>query len=242
MSWKKTAAYFLFQSLRHARNGAHFRKIWSYKTRWQEALQPGRNSVADEQAWLNFEALDFLAAHLKPEHRVFEFGGGGSTLFFLQRAGQVATVENDGQWFEALTQKVREKGYANWQGFFIEGEQMPDNQQHRSPANPADFATNAPGQQNMSYEKYAKAIRQFPENHFDVVLVDGRARPSCIQESLPHLKPGGWLVVDNMERDYYWTAFRAVFAEQFETVASGRFPTLYHPDFTETLVLRKKVG
>lgn len=240
MSWKKNAAYFLFQSFRYARNGAHFRKIWSYKTCWQTALQAGRNSVADEQAWLNFAALDGLDAYLRPEHRVFEYGGGGSTLFFLNRAGQVATVENDGQWFEVLSQKAREKGADRWQGFFIEGEQLAENQSNRNPAAPADFATNAPGQQRMSYERYAKAIHQFPENHFDVVLVDGRARPSCIQESLAHLKPDGLLVVDNMERDYYWTAFREVFRQQFETLVSGRFPTPYHPDFTETVVFKKK--
>ncbi len=239
MNWKKNSAYFLFQALRFARSGERFSKIWSCKNRWSAALEPGRNSVADEQAWLNFAAIDFLEKTLRPENQVFEYGGGGSTLFFLKHGCRVATVENDGKWFEVLTETVRQKGYPNWQGFFIEGEILPENQLAGNPANPADFATNAPGQAHVRYEKYARAIRQFPEKHFDVVLVDGRARPACIQESLAHLQPGGLLVVDNMERGYYWTAFRERFARDFETLVSGRFPTPYHPDFTETLVLRK---
>lgn len=239
MSWKKSTPYFIFQSLRYSTDWAHFRKIWRMRKRWVSALLPGRASVPDEQAWLNFAAIDYLHHFLKPEHRVFEFGGGGSTLFFLKRTTEVATVENDEQWFEVLSKKVREKGYEGWRGFLVKGEPLTEDKPSGNPANPADFATKAPGQERTQYERYAKTIHQFPEQYFDVILVDGRSRPACIQEALPHLKIDGLLVVDNMEREYYWTAFKEVFEQKFETLLSGRFPTPYHPDFTWTAIFRK---
>lgn len=160
-------------------------------------------------------------------------------MFFLKRAGEVATVENDEQWFAVLSKKVDEKGYESWRGFMVKGEPMPEGSPIGDPANPADFATKAPQQERINYEQYAKTIHQFPEQYFDLILVDGRSRPACIQEALPHLKINGLLVVDNMEREYYWTAFKEIFEQKFETLLSGRFPTPYHPDFTWTAIFRK---
>ena len=238
MNWKNTLFYFTYQTIKHAHSWAHFQKMWSLRARWVACLQPGRNSVTDEQAWLSFPAIDFLDAHLRPEHRVFEYGGGGSTLFFCQRAGFVATVENYKKWFDTLTETVRQKGIQHWEGQFVQGE--PVSGAHpRSASNPADFASNSPGSEHLSYEKYAKAIQHYPKAHFDVVLVDGRSRPSCIQECIPYLKSGGFLVADNMERDYYWTAFREVFATQFKTLIGVYYPLPYHPDFVLTVILQK---
>lgn len=38
---------------------------------------------------------------------------------------------------------------------------------------------------------------------FDIIMVDGRNRVKCIASAIPHLKPGGILILDNSERDYY---------------------------------------
>jgi predicted O-methyltransferase YrrM len=43
-----------------------------------------------------------LAEEVSPESRIFEYGGGGSTAWFADRAGQVVTVEHDGAWHKAL--------------------------------------------------------------------------------------------------------------------------------------------
>ncbi len=239
MRYKSTTLYFLFQSLKYAKSPAHFRQIWSYFPPWKSALEKGRNSVADEQAWINFEALSYLRSWLKNEHKVFEYGGGGSTLFFARYCRWVATVENDEEWFKVLSAKIKEKGIDYWQGFFQRGEiVLSDKTRHCD--NPEDFLSKTPGQENLSYELYARKIEQFPDESLDLVLVDGRARPSCIAQSVAKIKPGGLLVVDNMERDYYHTAFDARYAQLFEPVVSGRYPTPYHPDFTDTSVFRKR--
>jgi hypothetical protein len=239
MTIKKTLLYFFWQTIRFAENAEHRSAIWQYKNKWLSALQPGRNSMADEWAWINFEALDHIEQYLHPESKVFEYGGGGSTLFFLKRAGFVATVENDKQWFSALEQAIAQRGIQRWRGFFKEGQPIAADKT-RDISFPDDYKSNANGQENLSYEDYARCIEAFPFANFDLVLVDGRARPSCMHVSAPYIKSGGFLVVDNMERNYYRPALQQLLANDFEVVLERRFPTPYHPDFTITGIYRKK--
>jgi len=50
--------------------------------------------VADAAAWLE----DFI----RPNHRVFEWGSGGSTTWFAARAAEIITVEHDHAWASVL--------------------------------------------------------------------------------------------------------------------------------------------
>jgi hypothetical protein len=238
MSYKKTIPYFILQLFQYAGGIQHFKKIWSYYSLWKAALEPGRNSVDDEQAWINFAALDFLKTTLQSHHKVFEYGGGGSTLFFLKYAGFVATVENDEHWFKILKEKIDRLAIKNWEGYFQQGELIETNSDRRI-ERPGDYLSSMKGQENLSYEKYAKVICKYPIEYFDVVLVDGRARPSCIAESFPYLKSGGFLVVDNMERNYYHYVIDDLFKNNLVAVVEGWYPTPYHPDFTNTMIFRK---
>lgn len=238
MSWKKSFPWFVWQSVRYAPNWSQFLRIWSYRSRWRASFSPGRNSVVDELPWLNFPAIEFLQDNIRPEYKVFEFGGGGSTLFFCKNVAEVATVEDHPGWFETLEKTVREKGYKNWKGFLVRPEPVAG-EQSGNKENPNDFRSGAKGMENMSFEKYACTIDTYPGAYFDVILVDGRARPSCIQQALPHLKPGGLLVVDNVERPYYLAPFKSIIAESFKVETDCYAPVGYTPDFTRTAILRK---
>lgn len=238
MSWKKTLPFFIWQSFRYAQSWSHFSQIWSYQKHWNNSFRKGRNSVADELPWLNYPAVDFLTKIVRPEYRVFEFGGGGSTLFFCKNVAEVATVEDHAGWFDTLTQVIQSKGYQNWKGFFVASEPFQD-ATPRSKTNPNDFASGANGFENMSFEKYARTIDQYPDEYFDLVLVDGRARPSCIQQGMPHLKIGGLLVVDNTERPYYLAPFQEIISEKYKIETDCYAPGAYTPDFTKTTILRK---
>lgn len=238
MSWKKTTLYFIFQSLWHSQNWSHFKAIWSHKSNWKNSFKRERNSVADEMPWINFLALNYLKNNIGPQHRVFEFGGGGSTLFFCKNVAQVVTVEDNEEWFQILQKTVSDKQYTNWTGYFSAPEPVSASRS-RSPHNPNDFKSSVKGWENMTFERYARTIDNFPDQYFDLILVDGRARPSCIQQSLPRLRHGGLLVIDNTERPHYLVAFKEVLAENF-IIEENRFaPVAYSPDFTQTTILRK---
>src|SRR5208283_402812 len=43
--------------------------------------------------WFSQSAIDFLESYVKPSMRVFEYGSGGSTIFFARRAKSVDSIE-----------------------------------------------------------------------------------------------------------------------------------------------------
>lgn len=53
--------------------------------------------------WVTYSFIDFIKDRLKPEHAVFEFGSGNSTIFYAQRTGIVVSVEHDKEWYEKIT-------------------------------------------------------------------------------------------------------------------------------------------
>lgn len=239
MSWKNTLPFFAWQTLRFSRNAAEFKKNWGHYPRWMGSFRPGRNSVNDESAWITFEALDYLNAHLRPEHRVFEYGGGGSTLFFCKRVAAVVTVEHHEEWFRVVEKTIKSKGYSHWTGFFAPPEPVADGHL-RQLHDPAHFKSSSPDMEGMSFEKYARAIDPFGADEFDVILVDGRARTSCIVQAIPHLKTGGLLVVDNAERLLLPQPAEVFWGDRFQIELDSHAALPYSPDFTTTLILKKR--
>ncbi|MBL0257980.1 MAG: hypothetical protein IPQ03_10865 [Bacteroidetes bacterium] len=79
------------------------RSLWKYFFRWIIDQGSKRNSVSREMVWLTYPVIDFLKNYLRKDMRVFEYGGGGSTLFFAKRVAELVTVEHDKDWFQKLS-------------------------------------------------------------------------------------------------------------------------------------------
>ena len=58
------------------------------------------------------------------------------------------------------------------------------------------------GENHVDYTAYSQAIKQVG-GLFDIIVVDGRARVACCMASLPHLAPGGLIVLDDAQRPRY---------------------------------------
>ena len=54
-----------------------------YIPRWTDALVARKRPLDLEIPWFSYAAIDFLEDYLQPEMSVFEYGTGGSTLFFF---------------------------------------------------------------------------------------------------------------------------------------------------------------
>ncbi|MBI5865097.1 MAG: hypothetical protein HZB38_11440 [Planctomycetes bacterium] len=52
-----------------------------YYGAWKASLD-GASALDDERPWITFAATRFLERAVRPGSRVFEWGSGGSTLFF----------------------------------------------------------------------------------------------------------------------------------------------------------------
>jgi hypothetical protein len=138
-----------------------------------------RGTIRLRLPWLPFRLIDELEAVVSSGSRVFEYGGGGSTLWFLDRGAVVATVEHHQGWAAVLQRSIGSD----------------------------DWTLLAPSLADGSAE-YVDAISSYPDDWFDVVVVDGRARARCVARALPKVKPGGLLLVDDIHRKKY--AARAV--------------------------------
>ena len=68
---------------------------------WLRSFREGRcvDAHGDPVPWLTYPAIEFLAARVKPEWRVFEYGAGSSTLWWAKRVREVVSVEHDPEWF-----------------------------------------------------------------------------------------------------------------------------------------------
>lgn len=225
----------IFSAFRTGNSGAF--QYGSYFSRWKKSLQPGANSVADRQPWITYPVIDQLDSFLKPTMRVFEYGGGGSTLFFLDHAHEVVTVEHNQDWFNRLASMLTEQEKARWNGNFLPGEIAVG--KSLNPADPHQYGSADPEYKNRQFQSYASYIDQFPLDYFDLVLVDGRARPSCILHAIPRIKPGGWLIVDNSDRAYYFEQVASLLQAQFRPVYNAVAPSPYADFFTQTGLWQK---
>lgn len=172
--------------------------------RWSRALRPGASALADGAPWIPFAARDFLEKALRPEMRVCEYGSGGSTLFFASRVRELVSVEHDALWAEKVSAVMAAHRGAAWT-LNLQVPQPEPGAAGRADSDPDGYVSSGVAFTGCSLRNYATAIDAFPDGHFDVVLVDGRARPSCTKHALPKLRAGGLLILDNAERESYRT-------------------------------------
>ncbi len=212
------------------------RSPWKYFFRWIIDQGSKRNSVSREMVWLTYPVIDFLKNYLRKDMRVFEYGGGGSTLFFAKRVAELVTVEHDKDWFQKLSLILIDKNLLHWRGRFISAE---SNHTSGSSADPLLYLSSDAQSKEFRFENYAKAIEDYTDGYFDLVLVDGRARPSCLYHSISKVKIGGILILDNSERVHYHEKMDDLIEKNFEVLVDGMAPVPFGEWFSCTTVWRK---
>jgi hypothetical protein len=206
---------------------------------WQSAKAPHRSALTDEWPWITFRSRAFLAKIINRRSCIFEYGSGGSSLYFAKRVGQITSVEHDPLWFAKLKHVIEEKGIVNWQGYLVEPEPLP-NHQLLDPSDPYAYASADDRFANLSFKHYVTTIDDFPTSSLDFISVDGRARPSCILHAMPRLKKGGYLMLDNSDRDYYMSHFlKNGFYSTFKKTFDNYGPGPYNSIFWRTTIWQK---
>ncbi|UCD63926.1 MAG: FkbM family methyltransferase [Candidatus Zixiibacteriota bacterium] len=56
--------------------------------------------------WLTYAAIAFLEDRIRADMSVFEFGSGGSTLWWSQRVARVVSCEHDSRWYELMKPRL----------------------------------------------------------------------------------------------------------------------------------------
>ncbi|MBD3251131.1 hypothetical protein GF380_01515 [Candidatus Uhrbacteria bacterium] len=134
----------------------------------------GRAALKLGEPWITPGSLEHLKSIVQPGWKVFEWGSGGSTAFWARHCAFVVSIEHNLEWvqrtFELLKRLdvPRHKAQLQWW----------------------------PGKDDK-FKSYATAIQ--PYRNLDLVFVDGEAssRGHCLNYALSHVKPGGYLLLDN---------------------------------------------
>jgi hypothetical protein len=131
------------------------------------------NIKVGEKPWLVKTAIAWLEGWVQPGMRVFEWGAGGSTVWFAKKGCRVYTAEAKYEWFVAVNEALRDI----------------------SPR-PLIVQTDI----SEDFKTYASAVRWLSGPPYDLIVIDGEngSRLACATNCLAHLRgPDSVLLLDN---------------------------------------------
>lgn len=204
---------------------------------WKSCQLPGRTPLDDEIPWITFSAISFLEKNLTKTMRVFEYGSGGSSVFIARRVQSLVSVEHDSFWGKIVAEKLASCLLDNCRIKVVPPHAESD-AQGKSPADPAAYVSSNEQYAGYSFRDYVQAIDSYGDGEFDLVLIDGRARPSCFARALPKVVRGGFICWDNTEREHYAPAMKLAGADFDFYDFPG--PSPYVNFFTRTSVWQRR--
>lgn len=206
--------------------------------KWAASTRDGASPIGDEQPWMTYAAADFLSGWLRPDMSVFEWGSGGSTVFFAKHAGRVTAIEHEEAWARQVRAALAERQIANAEVQHLPPEPDPEAAKWDA-TDPLLFSSGGKQFSGLSFQRYVTAIDPVPDASLDLVVVDGRARPSCLQRGMSRVKPGGVLLLDNAERPHYQRA-RSLLVPGHWELLDFTGPGPYCAQFWQTIGWRRK--
>lgn len=144
-------------------------------------------STAIEQSlpWISYPAIDYLKNYIKEDFIIFEWGSGGSTLFFADRGCRVTSIESNVEWLNKVQSKLKRQ---------------------RLKYSPEILLIPAETKQSKFIKDYIEAVKA--NSAWDVVLVDGLeedyiSRLDCVKIAKSLVKKGGIIILDDSWRENY---------------------------------------
>ena len=186
---------------------------------WNASIQQRR--IIDNSGpvpWYTYPAQAFLAGVAKSDWRVFEYGAGASSTWWARRVSFVAGVDHDPEWVSAnkdiatVTAHVRapEAAAADIEAYVSMGlEPVLTDEERRKDHLEGRW---------RDYTGYAGTIARYPRHSFDVVVVDGLARPLCAWMAARWVKPDGLIVFDNSDRETYRPGYELLAREGWKAI------------------------
>lgn len=136
-------------------------------------ILPGKFG-GEEEPWYTPEAIELIEKELDPNFIAYEWGAGASTIWIAKRVKKLYSMDNSEKWFKKVTDRLNELNMTNVELMLKDVD-----------------------------AGYTEQIKEFPDDHFDVVFVDGRERNMCVENARSKIKSGGQLIFDNSQRPRY---------------------------------------
>ena len=140
--------------------------------------------VNPDHPWLTRSAIEILNSFLTQSDIGLEFGSGRSTIWFAKRIAHLTCVEHDDNWAASVREMLNKANIKNVDYHFLPKDMEED---------------------KGNDSKYVRVIDKFDSDSLDFCLVDGVYREFCARKVIEKLRPGGILVIDNV--NWYLPSF-----------------------------------
>lgn len=219
---------YVYTALRFLFLKGHFRLFLqdlSFFPDWRNYRISPKGTLEHRVPWLVFGCISFLEGWLRKGMKVFEYGSGGSTLYLAERVASIVSVEHDSQWYEHAEEQITRSGFTNIQ-YLLLAPQPAANNASIDCSNPVNYVSCFTEYKGKEFSAYARFIDGYPDESFDLVIVDGRVRHSCIAHAMQKVKKQGILLLDNADRGYYLAPFPELFdsGNWKQLTFTGHFP------------------
>ena len=150
-----------------------------------------------------------------------EYGSGFSTKYFARKLKKLISIEHNSEWYKKVKRNLEENKINNVDYFLFPKEDHPESQDD------LDIYLNEHDEYESkeSFRKYYDKVKEYPNNYFDFILIDGRARIYCGLNSILKLKKGGIFILDNSERKRYEPLLTALESWPKVNTTNGRTNT-----------------
>lgn len=157
---------------------------WFLSVKKKQSIDKNGNPIP----WITYPLIDFIGDRLNKTMDVFEFGSGNSSLYFASKTKSIISIEHHEGWYKTISQDKR----FDLSNLKLELIKMPE-----------DLAKL--GYHKMAFlddnNDYTNTIKKI-DKKFDIVIVDGLFRNSCMINSVDSLKEGGVIILDNTSVSY----------------------------------------
>jgi SAM-dependent methyltransferase len=120
--------------------------------------------------WLTSQATNIIDKIIAADDIGVEFGSGRSTLWLAKRLAHLTSVESNQEWFAKISSEISRSNLNKKINYHL----------------------------IQDHKQYADIALDFEDNSLDFCLVDGINRDECAINIIDKLKPGGILVIDNI--------------------------------------------
>jgi predicted O-methyltransferase YrrM len=162
----------------------------------QFAIYDAAKLASMDVPWWSTPAIDkverWIAARNGQVH-AFEYGSGASTAWLSRRCLHVTSIEHDAAFARDIAPVIARD---NVRLRLIEPT--------RSVQSPRT-ASGRSGYEDCDFSMYVDSIAE-ADMHYDLIVIDGRARAACLERARNQLKAGGLIVFDNSDRRRYQQA------------------------------------
>lgn len=133
--------------------------------------------------WMCPDTIKFCRSILNKSMNAVEFGSGRSSRWFASHVGKLICVEHRPEWFEDVQQILSHANVKNVDFRLV----------------PLDHAESDPEREEYNpVPAYVAVADQLKDQTIDFAVVDGHYRTHCVRHLIPKMKPGGYLLVDDI--------------------------------------------